>query len=362
MKLDQTHFSITDLLVKMYENSSDIIFFFDKDGSLIHLNEAAKQIIDPDALQEMLYGKKDSICLVCRGYTNEEELITCNSCYFHHSMGERDKSIQDFHSFQVYLKTRGAGILPYTASFQLIDPVNDVHALMLRQLSKQMETQNKLLKNATIKNAIKAQEDERKRISRELHDGVAQEVLSSLVDIQVVKYLKTEEEVEERLRRVEGSLAQLLEDIGNLAVELRPSALDDLGVEAAFRSHFSWIEKNYGLAIYYQNELDGKRFNNEIETVLYRIGQEAILNVLKYAEVDEIYVRLYEDAGQITLKVIDHGNGFSPEQYDAQGTGLGLWGMRERAELVNGNLVIQSEPNKGTEVKLEIPILGGKRT
>lgn len=344
---------LTDFLMKMYERSTDAIFFFSKDGQLLHLNESAKNILKPDLIRQMFDGERDVICLACKGYTSTEALMTCNSCYF-------TENQEDFSSFQVYIETKGQGVLPYTASFHTIDDASGLRVLMLKALTKQMETQHQLYKNSTIKQVIQAQEDERKRISRELHDSVAQEILSSLVDIRVMRYLQNPEDVEEKLTHMEGSLSRLLDEIRNMSVELRPSTLDDLGIEAAFRSHFSWLEKNYGLEIHYTHEMQGKRFNNEIETVIYRIGQEAIFNALKYAEIDEVFVHLYEADGRVVLRIIDQGKGFDVLNYESKGTGLGLFGMKERAELVHGTIDIQSTIGKGTKITLEVPSIGGE--
>ncbi|GLC89021.1 sensor histidine kinase [Lysinibacillus piscis] len=340
---------LIDCLLGMYEYSSEAIFFFGKDNKLLNLNPAAKEILEAGVLEEMLQGREKSICLSCKGYTSTEELVTCQSCYF---LNPR----QDFSSFQIYLETKGKGVLPYVASFHTIDQAEDTKVLILRNLTKQLETQELLFHNTTIKHIIKAQEDERKRISRELHDGVAQEILSSLVDIRVMKYLQDPADVSQKMKHIETSLTRLLDEIRNMSVELRPSSLDDLGIEAAFRSHFKWIEKNYGLIVHYSHKIQGKRFNNEIETVVYRVCQEAILNVLKYADVDEIFVHLYETENTLMLDIIDQGNGFDMSNRETKGTGLGLFGMKERAELVKGTFSITSSIGNGTKVHLEVPV------
>lgn len=344
-----THSQLIDYLLGMYEYSSEAIFFFDKNNKLLNLNPVAEEILGVDALEAMLQGKEKSICLSCKGYTNTEDLVTCQNCYFLNPQ-------QDFSSFQVYLETKGKGVLPYTASFHTIDKDEGINVFILRNLTKQLETQETLFRNTTIKQIIKAQEDERKRISRELHDGVAQEILSSLVDIRVMKYLKDPEDVAQKVKHIETSLTRLLDEIRSMSVELRPSSLDDLGIEAAFRSHFKWIEKNYGLIVHYNHEIKGKRFNSEIETVVYRICQEAILNALKYADVDEIFVHLYEKENILILDLVDKGNGFDVINRVSKGTGLGLFGMKERAELVQGAFSINSTVGKGTEVHLEVPL------
>ncbi|MCK1999235.1 sensor histidine kinase [Psychrobacillus psychrodurans] len=346
---NNAHSELVDSLIGMYENSSEAFFFFNKDNKLLHLNPIAKEIVDTDAIDAMLEGQERSICQTCKGYTNTTELISCENCYFFDPK-------QDFSSFQVYLDTKDIGVLPYVASFHTIDSEKGTKVLILRNLTKLLETRELLFKNTTIKQIIKAQEDERKRISRELHDSVAQEILSSLVDLRLMKYLKSPEEVSQKVQHMEASLTRLLDEIRNMSVELRPSSLDDLGIEAALRSHFKWIEKNYGLVVHYTSEIKGKRFLNEIETVVYRICQESILNALKYADVDEVNVELYEKDDNLILKIVDDGIGFDTSQRVFKGTGLGLFGMKERAELVGGKLSIMSSMGKGTEVLLYIPL------
>lgn len=340
---------LTDLLMKLYDNSAEAIFFFDRSGKVISMNSAAELILNADVLDRMAVGDAEAICLSCKGYTSEQELQTCMSCYMKNPQ-------EDLSSFQVYLDTRGKGVIPYTASYQTIDVENGIRVFMLRDLTKQYKTQEMLNQKMMVKNVIKAQEDERKRISRELHDGVAQEMLSALVDIRVLKYLNIEQDVLRRVQQTEGSLMRLLDDIRHLAVELRPATLDDLGLEAAFRTHFKWIEKNYGLIVHFTAELDSRRYGGETETVVYRICQEAVFNALKYAGIDDMAVRLFEDDGILKLLVTDEGRGFDLNAVHPKGTGLGLYGMRERAELVEGHLKILSKPEKGTIVQLEIPL------
>ncbi|HEX5565052.1 MAG TPA: ATP-binding protein, partial [Sporosarcina sp.] len=122
---------------------------------------------------------------------------------------------------------------------------------------------------------------------------------------------------------------------------------------------FKWVEKNYGLVIHFNPELESKRYEGEIETVVYRICQEAVFNALKYAEVDEMVVRLHETDGMLHLLVMDEGKGFDLKNTDPKGTGLGIYSMKERAELVDGRLQIRSEIGKGTMIRLEVPVAKG---
>ena len=320
---------LSNLLMKLYGNSDEAIFFFDRQGQTLAMNAAAKEIVDDDVYEQMMAGSTGAICKACKGYTSSEEPLTCLSCY----MTNPDENIS---SFQVYFDTKGKGIIPYSGSIQTIDEETGIRVFMLRDLTHQFKTQEELNRKLLMKRVIKAQEDERKRLSRELHDSVAQEMLGSLVDLRVLKYMNIEEEVLKKVQQTEGSLMRLLDDIRHLSVELRPATLDDLGLEAAFRTHFKWVEKNYGLVIHYHPELESKRYEGEIETVVYRICQEAIFNALKYAEVDEMVVRLYEAESLLRLIVMDEGKGFELKNIDPKGTGIGIYSMKERAELVDG--------------------------
>jgi len=171
-----------------------------------------------------------------------------------------------------------------------------------------------------------------------------------------MKYMTQEKSILAKMYDAERKLADLLEDIQHLSVELRPSTLDHLGLEAAFRSHFKMIEKNYGLTVNFVSNVKAKRYSGAVETNVYRICQEAILNALKYARVDEVKVKLLERDNYLYLTVEDDGLGFVVEENNPQGSGLGLYGMRERAELLKGTFSLHSIPNEGTIIEIEVPL------
>ncbi|WP_432353923.1 ATP-binding protein [Sporosarcina sp. A2] len=340
---------MSNLLEQLYENSTEAIFFFNAAGSVLSMNQTAEQILDTQVAQLMKSGNVDAICMACKGFTSAEEELTCTSCY----MSDPKRNLT---SFQVFLETAGRGIVPYTGSIQLIDAEQGIRVFMLRDLTEQYKTQETLHQKTLVKRVIKAQEDERKRISRELHDGVAQEMLSSLVDLRVLKYMNVEDDVLKKVRQTEGSLMRLLDDIRHLSVELRPATLDDLGLEAAFRTHFKWTEKNYGIVVHLTSNIQAQRFEGEIETVVYRVCQEAVFNALKYADVDEVYVTLLHSAEQLSLTIKDEGVGFDLNAPSYKGTGLGLFGMEERANLVDATLVVQTAKDQGTKIVLTVPL------
>ncbi|MEK3686957.1 sensor histidine kinase [Paenibacillus sp. FSL R10-2736] len=337
------------LMTKLFENSSEAMFFFDRQGKALAMNPAAENIVDKDILKQLYQGNPEALCGICRGYTSETELRTCLNCYFHTPDSE------EFTSYQVYLETKDKGVVPYAATFHTIDDEKGIRVFMLRDLTRQFKTQEKFYQNKMMKHIIEAQENERKRISRELHDSVAQELMSAVIDLRVLKYMTADEQLLKKMKQTEVSMTRLLNDIRNLSVELRPAALDDFGLEAAFRSHFKRVEQTYGLVIDYESRLSEKRYGSEIETVMYRVCQEAVLNALKYAQVDSVKVSLTEKDGVLLLRVEDKGTGFNQGD-EPDGTGLGLFGMQERAELVGGTFSVDSEIGRGTVIILQVPV------
>lgn len=338
-----------DLMTKLFENSTEAIFFFDRDGKSISMNPAAEKIVDPAVRKQLSEGADDAICKACRGYTSSTDLQTCLDCYLNSTKPT------EFASFQVYLDTEGKGIIPYAATFHTIDPEQGIRVFMLRDLTPQFETQKKLHQNLMMKHVIEAQESERKRISRELHDSVAQELLSAVIELRALKYITASQEILNKTDETKMTLTRLLDDIRNLSVELRPAALDDFGLEAAFRSHFKRTEESFGITIEFKSDIEKRRYSNEIETVFYRVCQEAVLNAIKYAGVEEVNVYLFERDNAVQLIVRDEGDGFMMGM-EPLGTGLGLYGMKERAELVDGHVGIFSQPTKGTTVHLRVPM------
>jgi len=209
---------------------------------------------------------------------------------------------------------------------------------------KQVEQELKTM----MTRVIEVQEEERKRISRELHDGVGQSLFSLLIRID--RLLDDHPEMAE-LRGLRRDVANVMEDIRSMARELRPSVLDDLGVGPAVRTYVENYSAHYGIDVRLVIELRG-RPAIAAETTIYRVVQEALTNIAKYADVDECEVTIKETDDTVETIVRDEGAGFDPS---VSRTGVGLFSMEERARAVGGSLVIRSAPDKGTEVRLIVP-------
>ncbi|MCI2947826.1 nitrate respiration regulation sensor histidine kinase NreB [Staphylococcus caledonicus] len=343
--LDIQNEMIEDLLKKYYETTNEKIVFVNNEGKVIAMNKAAQEIISEDNNYSAM---TNAICNRCEGYSNEFALQSCINCYL-------DTSRPNDKNFQVFMKTVDNKVQPFTASYQCIDDNKNIYAFTLQDISPQIERQEKMYQHQMLRKTISAQENERKRISRELHDSVVQEMLNIDVELRLLKYQQDMTELVDKSEHIEGLMSKLIDDIRNLSIELRPSSLDDLGLEAAFKSYFKQFEENYGLEVIYNSNINNARYDSEIETVVYRIVQEAVFNALKYAGVSEVDVSIQQTDGTLMAEIIDRGVGFDPNS-TPQGTGLGLYGMNERAELVKGTVNIETHMGKGTIITLEIPL------
>lgn len=200
---------------------------------------------------------------------------------------------------------------------------------------------------------FQAQEDERKRVARELHDGLLQEILLAQIELRKLKYLPTEQK-DEGIERAEAKLREIMTHVGAIAGGLRPAALDELGLAAALTSHCLMLQDAFGVRIEV-SAAELEHLEADCATALYRIFQEAAMNACKYSRAELIEVMLAQTNEAITLRIKDHGIGFNPASPALGGGGLGLVGMRERAELVGGTLDIASELGVGTVVTVVVP-------
>ncbi|MDR7077104.1 PAS domain S-box-containing protein [Neobacillus niacini] len=196
---------------------------------------------------------------------------------------------------------------------------------------------------------IDVQEEERKRFSRNLHDGIGQNLYSHLITINRL----LSEMDHPLLHQMQKEATQLIEEIRNLSWELRPSVLDDLGLVPAIRSFLFRYSENYHIDVYFECMLN-QRLDISIELTIYRIIQEALTNIRKYADVSDAIVTVREGDQTVRVMVEDKGKGF---ETGTGSRGVGLFSMDERARTVGGELTINSSPGKGTRVILEVPTI-----
>jgi len=194
---------------------------------------------------------------------------------------------------------------------------------------------------------IDVQEEERKRLSRNLHDGIGQNLYSHLITINRL----LAEMDHPLLQQMQDEATELIEEIRDISWELRPSVLDDLGLVPAIRSLLTRYSEHYKIDVIFECVLNRRLYVN-IETTIYRIIQEALTNIRKYAEVFEATVTIRETEEAVRVMIEDKGAGFDQKQ---EHRGVGLFSMEERARSAGGELSIYSTPGKGTRIIFEVP-------
>ncbi len=209
---------------------------------------------------------------------------------------------------------------------------------------------------ALSRRLVEVQEEERGRVARELHDETGQALSSLLLGLSILEE-KADDPVAviTRANELEGLVDRTLENLHRLSMNLRPASLDHLGLVPALEHYVELFSHQHGITAQFEAvELEEKRLPSAIETALYRIVQEALTNVLRHARATRVDVLLELRGDQIVTIVEDDGVGFDPASA-TKGNRLGLLGMRERAEMLNGTLTIESSASTGTTVLVEIP-------
>ncbi|MDP2917303.1 MAG: histidine kinase [Dehalococcoidia bacterium] len=206
---------------------------------------------------------------------------------------------------------------------------------------------------------IDAQESERKRIARELHDETSQSLTSLMVGLKSIEDVSSVSQAKEKATELRALAAQTLNEVHNLAVELRPSLLDDLGLASAIQRYAEEYSAKMNINIdSHVSGLSEQRLPPEIEVAVYRIIQEALTNIAKYAGAKNVSIVLRRRDSSLVAIVEDDGKGFDVNEtmFSSDGKQLGLFGMYERASLIGGKLSIESYPGSGTTVFLEVPL------
>ncbi len=213
---------------------------------------------------------------------------------------------------------------------------------------------------------INAQEEERKRIARELHDETSQVLTSLLISLAILEESIQTEEARKRISDTRALAHQTLRAIRSLSIDLRPSALDDLGLLPALRWYLKEYQQKCSIEVDFHATGLKDRLPTEMETALYRIVQECLTNTARHSHARKATVTLKEEDDIVYGTIVDDGDGFDyaallkiPTQERSLGRGLGLTGMQERALLLNGELDIQTAPGQGTTVDVCIPIPRG---
>jgi signal transduction histidine kinase len=202
--------------------------------------------------------------------------------------------------------------------------------------------------------AMTAQELERRRLARELHDETGQALTSVLLGLKAVEEAPDEAELRVAAAELRELVVATLQDVRRLAVELRPKALDDFGLEPALERLAHSFSEQTGMTVDVESALSGERLPSEVETALYRIVQEALTNIVKHSRASRVSILVARRPGWVAAIVEDDGRGF--DVGTSRDGGIGLVGMRERMALLDGRLDVESSEGRGTTIRAEVPV------
>lgn len=226
--------------------------------------------------------------------------------------------------------------------------------IMARQI-KEKTTELQLERFGRIRSVFDGEEMERQRLSRELHDGIGQSLIAIKLRLENLLY-QDRKDTRDSIQELKNYFDQIIDDVRRISNNLMPSVLEVFSIPIAFRNLFSETEEHSGLRIHFEAKGNFDDLNKKIKTYLYRLTQEALNNIVKHAEASEVWVSLTRNTDQLTLVIRDNGKGFSPGNVGKEG-GNGIHNMRERASLLQGRIVIDSVPSKGTTIILNVPII-----
>jgi two-component system, NarL family, sensor histidine kinase NreB len=325
--------NLTDLSYALDE--STIVAFTDSKGIITYVNEKFCKV--SKYLKEELIGKDHRI--INSGHHPKE------------FMKNLWRTIGSGNVWRGEIKNRAKDGTFYWVDTTIVPFLNDngkpgKYLAVRYEITERKRIEEELQKMMT--RIIDVQEEERRRFSRELHDGIGQNLYSHLITLQ-----RLQAEVNHPLiGQLLDESTEIIEDLRSLSWDLRPSVLDDLGLVPAIRSYLVRFAEHYKINVHFDCHLKNRLSSNK-EITIYRIVQECLTNIRKYAETDEASVIIREIDNVVRVVIEDQGKGFNPEKMER---GVGLFSMEERARAANGTVSIQSEEGKGTKIIMEVPV------
>jgi PAS domain S-box-containing protein len=333
---------------ELFENARDAIYVHDLDGIYVSVNHAAEKL---------------------SGYTREEIIGHKFSEFIPH---EHIKQVRDRFcgklaqkgetTYEVELIAKDGHRVPIEISSRAIYENGVVVGVQgtARDITERKQAQYAL--QIFSRQLIEAQEDERRRIARELHDQIGQVLTAVKMNLHTVQRVCNTPEAGAYIKDNIEAVDEALRLVRDLSVDLRPPLLDDFGLVTALRWYVDRYAKRTGIGAEVLVELQdpNERFSRELETACFRIAQEALTNVVRHARATSVSVRLVKDEDLLMLSVKDDGVGFDPEALSRRApraATLGLLGMQERAHAVGGIVEIESAISKGTEIRLNVPLI-----
>jgi PAS domain S-box-containing protein len=331
----------------LFESALDAIWVHDLEGNILIANKAASILFSCPS--EKLCQVNISAFLAPESHIATKVIQT--------KLSQHQPVVMPYQQ-RLILKNGSELIVELTTRLIESQKQNTAFQNIARDVTKERKLQESM--RFYLQKVLVAQEEERKRVARELHDETAQSLLLLIhrLDSQISDH-KTimSKPVREELSKLNDLAKDILQGIRRYAQELRPAILDDLGLASALEWMADQLAKEKGIQVDVQISTEINELPGEAQLVLFRIVQEAISNIRKYAEASKVAIKLESREGKKSLIITDNGKGFSVplRVTDLSNMGkFGIIGMKERAELLNGIMTVQSEPGKGTSIIIEI--------
>ncbi len=347
----ETRFKLTEQNYQyLFENASDAIWVHDLDGNFIAANNKAIEKLTGYPVEEF-------IGLSAGEFLTGEFLDRAREVKRKLLKGE---DVEQPYEQQIIRKDGTTRVMKMATSLVVIDGEIRGFQHIARDVTEERQLQDNM--RFYVRQVTRAQEDERKRIARELHDDVSTHLLLLIQRLDAITsgtQPKLSGLLKERLEGLRTQAIETLEGLRRCAQNLRPRILDDLGLLPALEWMAEDLVKNHGIDTWVEVEGTEQSLPEEVQLVLFRIAQEALSNIRKHSEASKAWIAMEFGDDKVVLIVRDNGKGFTMSERigDLASSGkLGLAGMRERAQLIGGTLTLQSEPDKGTTVIVEASI------
>jgi len=330
-------------LAAIVDSSDDAIVGKTLDGIITSWNRGAQQLFGYSAIEAV--GQHIFLIVPDDRRAEEQEVLA------------RLRRGEKIDHFETVRRTKDGRLVTISLT---VSPIRDANGVIVGA-SKVARDITERQRAQLFTRLVLAQEDERRRIARELHDELGQQMTALRLTLEALKGLAIERG--EFLAQVESlqELARRLDqDIAFRVWELRPAMLEGFGLAAALTEYAGNWSNRFGIRAEVQlTRPAAERLTSDVETTIYRLAQEALNNVVKHARADRVDIVLEHAGDHVSLIVEDNGVGFNPSDAHAAAEGFGLIGMRERAALAGGQLQIESAPGRGTTVILRVPLTAG---
>jgi PAS domain S-box-containing protein len=338
---------------ELFDNARDAIYVHDLDGNYISINRAAERL---------------------SGYTRDE-ILGRNFAEF--IAGQHIEHVRDCllsklarsgeTTYEVVVIAKNGRHVPVEVSSRAICENGMIVGVQgtARDITERKQTQDTL--RMFSRKLIDAQEDERRRISRDLHDQIGQALTAVKINLHSVQRFCAEPEASHCIKDNIDAVDEALRLVRDLSVDLRPPLLDDLGLATALCWYVDRYAKRSGLAAEVKIDLpnQNERFSRELETTCFRIAQEALTNIARHAQAKHVWLQFTRKEALLEMIVKDDGVGFDPaalRKLAPRAATLGLLGMQERAHAAGGSIQIHSAPCDGTEILFTVPLSDGGRS